>query len=170
MASWDVEESNKHPIGHARSQLSMLQSCKEKFVTFKGSVTPTHFQKQVRRGTWLVNYTYMLITISFTSPWIVKQWTCWGLSGREDGEVWASHWGGERWVSCIPTSSLKKNAREGRSSVGWHSALRRFALGDVLPWDVLPWDILPWPTGWRFALTSWVVMSWWFLMVFGSYR
>ena len=53
VASWGVEESNKHPIGHARSQLSMLEGCKEKFVTFKGSVTPTHFQKQVRRGTWL---------------------------------------------------------------------------------------------------------------------
>ena len=53
VASWDVQKSNKHPTGHARPLLSVLEGCKVKFPTCRGIETPTHFQQQVRRGTWL---------------------------------------------------------------------------------------------------------------------
>lgn len=68
-------------------------------------------------------------------------------------------------TSCV-ACSRKYYARlwfgNMKRQVGWHSALRRFALGDILPWDILPWDILPWHfsanpdfkwlLGWHFAL------------------
>ena len=51
VASLDVEQSNKHPLGHVLSKLAALGGWKEKSPAYRGSVVPTHFQKQVSWGT-----------------------------------------------------------------------------------------------------------------------
>ena len=51
VASCDVDQSNEHPLGHVLSKLAALEGWKEKFPAYRGSVGPTHFQKQVSWGT-----------------------------------------------------------------------------------------------------------------------
>ena len=51
VATCDVQKPNEHPTGHFRQQLAVLERWKEKFPAYKGSVGPTHFQKQVSWGT-----------------------------------------------------------------------------------------------------------------------
>ena len=47
VASLDVEQSNKHPLGHVLSKLAALGGWKEKFPAYRGSVVPTHFQEWI---------------------------------------------------------------------------------------------------------------------------
>ena len=51
----DVQKPNEHPTGYFRQQLAVLEDQEEKFPAYRGSVDPTHFQKQVSWGTWLAD-------------------------------------------------------------------------------------------------------------------
>ena len=45
------QKLNKHPLSLERCQMAVLEGLKEKFPTFWGIETPTHFQQQVGWGT-----------------------------------------------------------------------------------------------------------------------
>ena len=70
MASLDVEQSNKHPLGQVLSKLAALGEWKEKFPAYRGSVVPTHFQKQVSWGTWLAHIQFIYKTYKKTDVFI----------------------------------------------------------------------------------------------------
>ena len=53
-ASWYIEESNKIAFLEIQAQISPLECLKVKLPRNRHTVAPTHFQKQVGRGTWLV--------------------------------------------------------------------------------------------------------------------
>ena len=53
VAPWGISGSNEPPMGYVLSKLAVLEGWKEKFPAYRGSVVPTHFQKQVGWGTWL---------------------------------------------------------------------------------------------------------------------
>ena len=52
-ASWYIEESNKIAFLEIQAQISPLECLKVKLPRYRHTVAPTHFQKQVGRGTWL---------------------------------------------------------------------------------------------------------------------
>ena len=54
VAPWGISGSNEPPMGYVLSKLAVLEGWKEKFPAYRGSVVPTHFQKQVGWGTWLI--------------------------------------------------------------------------------------------------------------------
>ena len=89
VAPWDVAGSNEPPMGYVLSKLAVLEGWKEKFPAYRGSVVPTHFQKQVSWGTWLTvkwQQTTMVTMVTMvtlvtmgTTPDICEwhQWQCW---------------------------------------------------------------------------------------------
>ena len=52
-ASWYMEQSNKIAFLMIQAQISPLECLKVKLPRNRHTVAPTHFQKQVGRGTWL---------------------------------------------------------------------------------------------------------------------
>ena len=74
VAPWGISGSNEPPMGYVLSKLAVLERWKEKFPAYRGSVVPTHFQKQVGWGTWLYIFyiCYKLAAISNIQPSFVS--------------------------------------------------------------------------------------------------
>ena len=69
-ASWYMEQSNKIAFLEVRAEMWALECLKVKLPRYRHTVAPTHFQKQVGRGTWLDHQVLIMI-------WCGRGGICW---------------------------------------------------------------------------------------------
>ena len=155
-----MEQSNKIAFLMIRAQISPLECLKVKLPRYRHTGAPTHFQKQVGRGTWLDTYlkscwrpylwkvisslSYHVPKLSYLALWYILP-SCrpeceqraslrrdrWE-SGRENGEV-------ARWVATssepTPSIGLRVLLRWGLYGEGGHDHDRDSDCGNGGVWD-----------------------------------